>query len=159
MRNRQRSFHLKTSEQSPKWVLIDASGKTLGRVASRIASIVRGKDKPSFTPSADAGDFVIVVNAAHITVTGNKLTDKFYYRHSGYPGGLKQESLKSLLRRRPERVIEHAVSGMLPKNRLGRRLLQKIKVYSGPEHPHVAQSPIPMVLSDRGERIILNQGA
>lgn len=155
MKNKQRTFHLKVADRAPRWILIDASGKTLGRVASRIATIIRGKDKATFTPSVDSGDFVVVVNAAQIAVTGNKATDKFYYRHSGYPGGLKSESLRSLLARRPERVIEHAVGGMLPKNRLGRQLLRKLKVYAGPDHPHVAQAPSPLVLDARAN--VLNQ--
>jgi len=151
VKNKQRTFHLKSADHTPRWVLIDASGKTLGRVASRIATIIRGKDKATFTPSVDSGNFVVVVNAAKVAVTGNKATDKFYYRHSGYPGGLKSESFRSLVARRPERIIEHAVGGMLPKNRLGRQLLRKLKVYAGPDHPHVAQAPSPLSLDTRAE--------
>ncbi|GFR38821.1 50S ribosomal protein L13 [Insulibacter thermoxylanivorax] len=135
------TYMAKPNEVERKWYIIDAEGKTLGRLASEAASILRGKHKPQFTPHVDTGDFVIIINAEKIQVTGNKLRDKFYYRHSGYPGGLKKTSLNDMLRKRPERVIEHAVYGMLPKNRLGNALKKKLKVYAGPEHPHAAQQP------------------
>lgn len=124
-----------------KWYVVDAEGKTLGRVASQIAAILRGKHKPTFTPHTDCGDFVIVVNAEKIHLTGKKLTDKFYRRHSGFPGGLKEIAYKHLLETRPTRALEVAIKGMLPHNRLGRQMYRKLKVYAGPEHPHAAQQP------------------
>jgi len=124
-----------------KWYLVDASGKVLGRLATQIANYLRGKHKPEFTPHADAGDYVVVVNAAQIKVTGNKEQDKVYYRHSGYPGGLKETTFDKMMEKDPTRIIELAVKGMLPKNPLGRAMLRKLKVYSGTEHPHVAQQP------------------
>ena len=127
-----------------KLALVDASGQTLGRLATQIADTLRGKRKPTYTPHVDTGDFVIVVNAEKIAVTGNKRSDKRYYRHSGYPGGLKSRSLNDMLERRPEEVIRLAVKGMLPRNRLARKQLTKLKVYAGPEHPHAAQQPQPM---------------
>jgi large subunit ribosomal protein L13 len=126
------------------WLVVDASGKTLGRLATQIADTLRGKRKPEYTPHVDVGDFVIVVNAEKISVTGNKRKEKRYYRHSGYPGGLRSRTLEEMLERRPEEVIRLAVKGMLPRNRLGRAQLRKLKVYAGPEHPHVAQKPEPM---------------
>jgi large subunit ribosomal protein L13 len=128
------------------WYVIDAQGLTLGRLASRAAVILRGKHKPSFTPHVDCGDYVIVVNAEKIHVTGQKMTQKNYYRHSGYLGGLKQVTLRDQLQTYPNRVLEAAVRGMLPKNRLGRRMFKKLKVYAGPSHPHKAQQPKPMEL-------------
>ncbi len=127
-----------------KWHVIDASGAVLGRLAAQVADVLRGKNKPVFTPHLDAGDFVVVINAEKISVTGNKREDKRYYRHSGYPGGLKSRSLNDMLERRPEEVIRLAVKGMLPRNRLARKQLTKLKVYAGPEHPHAAQQPQPM---------------
>jgi len=138
----QRTFVTKPDDIERQWFVVDAAGQSLGRLATRVAAILRGKHKPIFTPSMDTGDFVIVVNAAKITVTGNKLTEKFYYRYSGYPGGLTAISLRDQLARHPDRVIEHAVWGMLPHNRLGRAMLKKLKVYGGPEHPHQAQNPV-----------------
>jgi large subunit ribosomal protein L13 len=128
------------------WYVVDASGQTLGRLASEIARIVRGKHKPMYSPSVDAGDYVIVINADKIYVTGRKLDQKMYYRHSGYPGGLKEVSLRRMLEEHPTRVIEHAVRGMLPKNRLGRKMIRKLKVYAGSDHPHQAQQPVPLEL-------------
>ena len=119
-------------------------GQTLGRLATRIADTLRGKDKPQYTPHVDTGDFVVVVNAEKVAVTGNKLDDKLYYRHSGYPGGLKSRTLEEMLERRPEEVIRIAVKGMLPRNRLARKQLTKLKIYAGPDHPHAAQQPQPM---------------
>ncbi|MGQ9553825.1 MAG: 50S ribosomal protein L13 [Anaerolineae bacterium] len=124
-----------------KWYVVDADGKTLGRLATEIATVLRGKNKPIFTPHADTGDFVIVVNAAKVQVTGRKLDQKIYYRHTMYPGGLRSISLREQLRTHPERVIQAAVRGMLPHNTLGRRLLGKLKVYAGSDHPHQAQKP------------------
>jgi large subunit ribosomal protein L13 len=123
------------------WYLIDAEGKTLGRLATQLADVLRGKRKPEYTPHCDTGDFVVVVNAGKIRVTGNKLNDKLYHRHSGYPGGLRTRTLGDMLERRPEEVIRRAVKGMLPRNRLARQQLRKLKVYAGPDHPHEAQRP------------------
>jgi large subunit ribosomal protein L13 len=124
-----------------KWYLVDAQGKTLGRMATRIATVLRGKHKPEFSPHMDIGDYVIVVNAEKIHVTGRRRDQKIYYRHSGYPGGLSEISLRNLLVKHPTRAVKFAVRGMLPKNRLGRKMFRKLKVYSGPEHPHAAQQP------------------
>ena len=124
-----------------KWYLVDASGKTLGRLASEVASVLRGKNKPQFTPHVDTGDYVIVINAEKITVTGNKLTDKLYRHHSGYVGGMKATTLKEMLAKKPTQVIEHAVRGMLPKGALGNQMYKKLHVYAGAEHPHAAQQP------------------
>ena len=126
------------------WLVVDATGKTLGRLATQLADILRGKRKPEYTPHVDVGDFVIVVNAERISVTGNKRQEKRYYRHSGYPGGLRSRTLEEMLARRPEEVIRLAVKGMLPRNRLARTQLRKLKVYAGPDHPHAAQKPEPL---------------
>jgi large subunit ribosomal protein L13 len=126
------------------WLLVDASGKTLGRLATQVADALRGKRKPDYTPHIDVGDFVIVVNAEKVAVTGNKREQKRYHRHSGYPGGLRSRTLGEMLERRPEEVVRRAVKGMLPRSRLGRAQLTKLKVYAGPEHPHQAQKPEPM---------------
>ena len=126
------------------WLVVDASGKTLGRLATQIADTLRGKRKPQYTPHIDVGDFVIVVNAERIDVTGNKRQEKRYYRHSGYPGGLRSRTLEEMLARRPEEVVRLAVKGMLPRTRLGRAQLRKLKVYAGPDHPHAAQKPEPL---------------
>jgi len=123
------------------WVVIDASGRTLGRLATEIARRLRGKHKPEFTPHVDTGDFVVVINADKVRVTGRKFTDKIYYRHSGYPGGIKATPFNRLQETHPERIIETAVKGMLPRNPLGRAMYRKLKVYAGPEHPHSAQQP------------------
>ncbi len=133
------TYSTKASDIERKWWVIDASGKTLGRLASEVASLLKGKHKPIYSPHLDVGDYVIVVNAAEVRVTGNKLAQKFYYRHSGYPGGLKSISLGRMMETHPTRVIEHAVKGMLPHNRLGAAMLKKLKVYPGAEHPHKAQ--------------------
>ena len=129
-----------------EWYLVDADGQTLGRLATRIADTLRGKRKPQYTPHVDTGDFVVVVNAEKIAVTGNTLDQKRYYRHSGYPGGLRTRTLRDQLDRRPTEVLRVAVKGMLPKNRLARRQLTKLKIYAGPEHPHAAQNPRPLDL-------------
>ena len=135
------SYMAKSEEVKKEWWVIDASDQTLGRLASNIATILRGKNKPTYTPNVDTGDFVVVVNAEKIVVTGKKLTDKMYHSHSGYPGGLKTTSLEKLLKEKPARVIENAVWGMIPRNTLGRKQITKLKVYAGAEHPHQAQQP------------------
>ena len=135
------TYMAKPNEVERKWYVVDAEGQTLGRLASEVAAILRGKMKPEFTPYVDAGDFVIIINAEKIQLTGKKLTDKKYYRHSGHPGGLKVTTAGQLLATRPERVLEFAVKGMLPHNRLGRQLGTKLFVYQGSEHPHQAQQP------------------
>ena len=145
---------MKTYVATPKdrernWLLVDAEGQTLGRLATQLADALRGKRKPVYTPHVDVGDFVVVVNAEKIAVTGSKLQEKLYYRHSGYPGGLKQRTLGEMLQRRPEEVIRLAVRGMLPKNRLARRQITKLKVYAGPEHPHEAQKPQKLEITTR----------
>ncbi|MFN3704874.1 MAG: 50S ribosomal protein L13 [Thermoflexales bacterium] len=132
---------------SRKWFVVNADGKTLGRLASQIARVIMGKHKPTYTPHVDSGDHVIVINAQKIRVTGNKMIEKKYYRHSSYPGGYKEEKLRDLLQRRPERVIREAVWGMIPHGRLGRRMIKKLKVYGGPEHKHAAQRPEPLELA------------
>ena len=137
----QKTWTAKPGEVQRRWFLVDAEGQTLGRLASQIADALRGKRKSSYTPHIDTGDFVVVVNAEKIAVTGNKRVDKKYYRHSGYPGGIKERSLNDMLERRPEEVIRRAVRGMLPKNKLAAAQLRKLKVYAGPEHPHEAQAP------------------
>jgi large subunit ribosomal protein L13 len=131
----------RTGEVPQKWYLIDAEGKTLGRLASKVARIIRGKDKAEFTPNSDTGDFVVVINAEKVKMTGKREEMKEYFHYSGYPGGLKIRSYKELMNKKPEYVIESAVHGMLPKNRLGSRLNRKLKVYAGPNHPHTAQQP------------------
>ena len=140
----QKTYVPKTGDITHDWILVDANGQNLGRLATKIANILLGKNKPTFTPGVDTGDYVIVVNAERITVTGNKLEDKIYYRHSGYPGGLKQISLKDQLAKHPDRVIRQAVWGMLPHHRLGRQIIKKLKVYAGPDHPHDSQQPKPI---------------
>jgi large subunit ribosomal protein L13 len=140
----QKTYIPKAGEITQEWVLVDASGQTLGRLASKIASVLLGKNKPNFTPGMDTGDFVVVINAEKIVVTGNKMNDKFYYHYSGYPSGMKGISLKDQLVKHPDRVIRDAVWGMLPHNRYGRAQLKKMKVYGGSEHPHVAQEPKPL---------------
>lgn len=129
-----------------KWHVVDATDIPLGRLASRVATILRGKHRPTYTPNADNGDFVVVVNAERVRLTGNKLDQKFYYRHSGQPGGFRQEVYRHLLERKPTFAIEKAVRGMLPKTKLGRRMRSKLKVYAGPNHPHAAQKPEPLAL-------------
>ena len=129
------------------WYVIDADGQILGRLATEVARRLRGKHKTQYTPHVDTGDYVVVVNAGKVKVTGRKASDKMYYRHTGYPGGLKEASFTRLIERSPEKVIEHAVKGMLPRNPLGRAMYRKLKVYSGPEHPHGAQQPETLTLS------------
>ena len=140
----QQTHRVKGGDIRREWLVADADGRTLGRFASAIAHVLRGKHKPAFTPHLDVGDHVVVVNAAKVRVTGNKENAKIYRRHSGFPGGLREMSLRAVRARRPERIIQTAVRGMLPKGPLGRQMLSKMKVYAGPEHPHHAQSPRPM---------------
>lgn len=139
-----KTFQANSANRERNWVVVDAQGKTLGRLATRIADLLRGKGKPEYTPHVDVGDFVVVVNAERVRVTGNKLTDKRYWRHSGYPGGIRSRTLAEMLERQPEEVIRRAVKGMMPRNRLSRKQLGKLKVYAGPDHPHAAQSPNPI---------------
>jgi len=129
-----------------KWYVVDAQGRVLGRMASEIAKVLRGKNKPIFTPNLDAGDFVIVINARGVKLTGKKLQNKIYYRHTEYPGGIRERTAERMLEEKPEYLVRQAVKGMLPKNRLSRKLVNKLKVYAGPEHPHEAQKPKPLVI-------------
>jgi large subunit ribosomal protein L13 len=142
-----RTFSPKAADVQRQWHVIDASDVVLGRLASHAATLLRGKHKPIFAPHVDTGDFVIIVNAAKVALTGNKLADKRAYRHSGYPGGLRSVSYADLMERSPERAVTKAVKGMLPKNSLGRQMLTKLKVYAGPEHPHQAQQPVPFEIT------------
>jgi large subunit ribosomal protein L13 len=144
-----RTYNAKPGEITREWYVVDAEGKTLGRLATQIADVLRGKRKAVYTPHVDTGDFVVVVNAEKIAVTGSKLDDKMYYRHSGYPGGLKARPLREQLERRPTEVLRKAVKGMLPRNRLARQQLGKLKIYAGPEHPHEAQAPKPLDVTER----------
>jgi len=142
----QKTWNAKPADVSRRWYVVDAEGQTLGRLATRIADTLRGKNKPGYTPHVDTGDFVVVVNAEKIRVTGNKLDQKRYYRHSGYPGGLRSRTLREQLERRPTEVIRKAVKGMLPRNKLANAQIRKLKVYAGAEHPHEAQNPAPLEL-------------
>jgi large subunit ribosomal protein L13 len=144
--NEMRTFVTKPREVERQWFVIDAEGQTLGRLSSSIATLLRGKHKPIYSPSVDCGDYVVVINADKIHVTGQRMDQKVYYRHSGYMGGLKEITLRRQMETRPERVIQAAVRGMLPKNALGRKIIRKLKVYAGPNHPHEAQQPQPMEL-------------
>jgi large subunit ribosomal protein L13 len=139
-----KTWNAKPGAVERRWYVVDAEGQTLGRLATQIAETLRGKGKPEYTPHVDTGDFVVVVNAEKIGVTGQKLDQKMYYRHSGYPGGLRSRTLREQLERRPTEVIRKAVKGMLPRNKLARAQIGKLKVYAGPEHPHAAQSPEPL---------------
>ncbi len=141
-----KTISVKTEDADRSWHVLDLEGLPVGRAAAKISALLRGKHKPSFTPHNDCGDFVVVVNAEKVSFSGNKLRDKKYYRHSGYPGGLRERTAGEMLERYPERVITIAVRGMLPKNKLGRKLLKKLKVYTGPEHPHSAQNPQTLTL-------------
>lgn len=141
-----RTYTTKPEDIKREWFVIDATGMTLGRLATQIAAVLKGKHKPIYSPHMDTGDFVVVVNAHKVRVTGRKLDQKIYYRHSGYPSGLKEISLRDQLDRHPDRVIRFAVRGMLPKNRLGRQMIKKLKVYATPGHPHEAQQPRPLTL-------------
>ena len=141
-----KTYVAKPTDRQRDWYVVDAEGKTLGRLATQIADTLRGKGKPQYTPHVDTGDFVVVVNAEKIHVTGKKLDDKMYHRHSGYPGGLKSRPLRDELERRPTEVLRKAVKGMLPRNRLARAQMSKLKIYAGPEHPHEAQAPTELEL-------------
>lgn len=141
MQHVQKTFSIKESEIDKKWYVVDAENKRLGRMATEIARILRGKNKPEFTPHMDMGDYVIVVNAEKIKLTGNKAWDKEYFRHTEYPGGKRFINIRQYFRNKPEYIVEHAIKGMLPKNRLGRKIMKNFKVYSGPDHPHAAQKP------------------
>ena len=143
-----KTFVAKPATIEKKWYVVDADGLTLGRLSTVVADTLRGKRKTIYTPNIDTGDFVVVVNAEKVVVTGNKLDDKMYWRHSGYPGGIKGESLRSLLARRPAEVVRRSVKGMLPHNRLGAAQLRKLKVYAGPDHPHEAQHPEPLEIKE-----------
>jgi large subunit ribosomal protein L13 len=142
-----KTYTAKPREIEQTWYLVDAEGRTLGRLATQIADVLRGKGKPQYTPHVDTGDFVVVVNAEKVRVTGNKLEQKVYYRHSGYPGGLRKRTLAEQLARRPEEVLRRAVRGMLPNNRLAAAQLRKLRIYAGPEHPHAAQNPVTLEVS------------
>lgn len=136
-----KSFIAKPHEVERKWYVVDAEGKTLGRVASQVATVLRGKNKPTFTPHVDCGDYVIVINAEKVEVTGKKRKEKIYKHHTGYPGGLRETTFDKLIEKKPEEIIRHAVKGMMPKGKLGRQMYKKLKVYAGPEHGHAAQKP------------------
>jgi len=139
-----RTYQAKKEEIDAKWYVVDAEGKVLGRLASKLATVLRGKNKPIFTPHVDTGDFVVVVNAKKVVLTGKKLLDKSYYHYTGYPGGIREMSAEKMMAKKPTEVLRLAVKGMLPKNTLGRQMLRKLKVYAGPEHPHAAQKPTPL---------------
>ena len=139
-----KTYAQKASEIQRDWYVVDASGQTLGRLATQIATLLRGKHKPTFSPYIDGGDFVVVINAEKVHVTGRKTEQKMYYRHSGYPGGFKAVPYRRMMASHPDRILRFAVKGMLPKNRLGRQMLGKLKVYAGPTHPHGAQQPVPL---------------
>ena len=145
MMNVQKTYIPKADELSSEWVVVNAQDLTLGRLASKVAAVLLGKNKPTFTPGVFTGDYVVVVNAGALTATGKKMTDKIYYHHSGYPGGIKSISLRQQLVDHPERVIKAAVWGMLPHNKYGRKLIKRLKIYTGSEHPHAAQQPKPLV--------------
>jgi large subunit ribosomal protein L13 len=136
-----KTYSANMNDRDRRWYVVDAEGKTLGRLSTQIADVLRGKRKPTYTPHVDTGDFVVVINAEKVSVTGNKRTEKLYHRHSGYPGGLKTRTFEEMIERKPEEVIRLAVKGMLPRNRLSRRQITKLKIYAGSEHPHAAQSP------------------
>ncbi len=153
-----KTYSAKRADLDPRWYVFDAEGKVLGRLATEIATVLRGKHKPMFTPHLNCGDFVIVINAEKVAVTGNRLDSKIYYRHSQYPGGLRQETLRQVLQKHPERAIERAVKGMLPRNRLGAEILRHLKVYAGPTHPHDAQQPQPWS-QPTAEQVLAEQAA
>ena len=144
-----KTYSPKPGDIQRDWYVVDATDLPLGRLASEVAQLLRGKHKPTYAPHVDGGDFVIIVNADHVAVTSDKSQSKIYYRHSGYPGGIKAETFESLKERRPEAIIERAVKGMLPKNKLGRQMARKLKVYAGPDHPHQAQQPVSLQLDIR----------
>ena len=141
-----KTYQAKKEEFEHKWYLVNANGKVLGRLATKLVNILKGKNKPTYTPHLDTGDFVVVVNAAKVTLTGKKMKDKIYYHHTGHPGGIKEINAEKLLAKKPAEMIRIAVRGMLPKNSLGRQMIRKLKIYAGPDHPHEAQKPIPLEL-------------
>jgi len=141
-----KTFQAKKEEVEHKWYLVNAEGKVLGRLSTELVKILKGKNKPTYTPHMDTGDFVVVVNAGKVTLTGKKMKDKIYYHHTGYPGGIKEMNAEKLLAKKPTEMIRMAVKGMLPKNSLGRQMLRKLKIYAGPNHPHEAQKPVPLEL-------------
>jgi len=141
-----KTYQAKKEELDRKWYLVNAEGKVLGRLSTELAKMLKGKNKPSYTPHLDTGDFVIVVNAGKVALTGKKMKDKIYYRHTGYPGGIREMSAGELMAKKPAEMIRMAVKGMLPKNSLGRQMLRKLKIYAGPTHPHEAQKPVPLEL-------------
>lgn len=143
-----KTYYAKPGEVERAWVLIDAEDQVLGRVATKAATILKGKHKPQYTPHVDTGDFVVIINAEKIRLTGTKAAQKSYFRHSGFPGGLHETSFEEALEKHPERILEHAIKGMLPKNTLGRAMGKKLKVYAGPEHPHMAQKPVKIEVED-----------
>ena len=136
-----KTYSANMNDRDRRWYVVDAEGKTLGRLSTQIADVLRGKRKPTYTPHVDTGDFVVVINAEKVSVTGKKRSEKLYHRHSGYPGGLRTRTFEEMIERKPEDVIRLAVKGMLPRNRLSRRQITKLKIYAGPDHPHAAQSP------------------
>ncbi len=139
-----KTYQAKKEDLDHKWYLVNAEGKVLGRLSTELAKILKGKNKPTYTPHIDTGDFVVVVNAGKVTLTGKKMKDKIYYHHTGYPGGIKEMNAEKLLAKKPTEVIRIAVKGMLPKNSLGRQMIRKLKIYAGPNHPHEAQNPVPI---------------
>ena len=139
-----KTYQAKKEELEQKWYLVNAEGKVLGRLAAELVKILKGKNKPTYTPHLDTGDFVIVVNAGKVALTGKKMKDKIYYHHTGYPGGIKEMNAEKLLAKKPTEMIRMAVKGMLPKNSLGRQMIRKLKIYAGPNHPHEAQQPVPI---------------
>ncbi len=141
-----KTYQAKKEELDHKWYLVNAEGKVLGRLSAEVVKILKGKNKPTYTPHMDTGDFVVVVNAGKVTLTGKKMKDKIYYHHTGYPGGIKEMNAEKLLAKKPTEMIRMAVKGMLPKNSLGRQMLRKLKIYAGPSHPHDAQRPVPLEL-------------
>jgi len=148
-----KTFMAKTGQVQQKWLHVDATDKTLGRLASRIATVLMGKHRPTYTPHVDTGDYVVVTNAARVRVTGDKMSQKQYQRYSGYPGGLRRVPLRRMMEKKPEEVLRLAVRRMLPKGALGNKMLRKLKIYAGPDHPHAAQQPEPMKLSPLGKRV------
>jgi len=141
-----KTYQAKKEELDRKWYLVNAEGKVLGRLSTELVKVLKGKNKPTYTPHMDTGDFVVVVNAGKVTLTGKKMKDKIYYHHTGYPGGIKEMNAEKLLAKKPTEMIRMAVKGMLPKNSLGRQMLRKLKIYAGPNHPHDAQKPVPLEL-------------
>jgi large subunit ribosomal protein L13 len=139
-----KTYQAKKEELDRKWYLVNAEGKVLGRLSTELVKVLKGKNKPTYTPHMDTGDFVVVVNAGKVTLTGKKMKDKIYYHHTGYPGGIKEMNAEKLLAKKPTEMIRMAVKGMLPKNSLGRQMLRKLKIYPGPNHPHEAQKPVPL---------------